>query len=161
MRFVDSGRCWIDLDAYDALIAEARQQDAQGAWHDTAGLLEQAAALYRGDLLEEDRYEDWPAVERERRRELQIEVLEWLAALHARGHDHRRAIDFLQQVLSLDRLRESAYRELMRSALARGDRPAALRAFQTCERLLREELGVAPQPDTVVLSQQARMSAPA
>jgi LuxR family maltose regulon positive regulatory protein len=161
LRFEGSDRCWVDLDEYDALAAAARAHEEAGRLPEAAAALEQAAHLYTGDLLEDDRYEDWPAAERERRREGHIQAMEALADLYARRGDHRRAIAAIQRVLDLDRLREPAYRVLMTCLLARGDRDGALRAFQTCERLLREELGVAPQPETVALSQAARGWTPA
>jgi len=155
-RFEAAGRCWIDIEEYDRLLGAARNHEAAGRLPEAVTALEQAAALYRGDLLEEDRYADWPAAERERRRETQITVLETLADLHARRRDYRRALDAIQRVLALDRLREPAYRHLMQYALARGDRQAAIRAHLTCEQALREELGVGPQPETVALYEQAR-----
>lgn len=161
LRFSDAGRCWIDLDEYDMRFTDAHRDEVAGRTSDAMTALEQAVALYRGDLLEEDRYEDWAVLERERRRERHIEVLESLAALHAQRRDHRKAMETVQHVLALDRLRETAYRALIRYALARGDRPTAIRAYQTCERLLREELGVAPQSETRALYEQARSAAPA
>jgi ATP/maltotriose-dependent transcriptional regulator MalT/DNA-binding SARP family transcriptional activator len=160
-RFEAAGRCWIDVDEYDRLVGETRGHEAAGRLSEAVTALEQAAVLYRGDLLEEDRYADWPAAERERRREIQITILETLADLHARRRDYRRALDIIQRVLALDRLREPAYRNLMRYALARGDRQAAIRAYLTCEQSLREELGVGPQPETVALYDQARALASA
>ncbi|MDR7426696.1 MAG: BTAD domain-containing putative transcriptional regulator [Armatimonadota bacterium] len=160
-RFEAAGRCWIDVDEFDRLRAEARGHEATGRLAEAVTALEEAAALYRGDLLEEERYADWPAAERERRREIQIAVLETLADLHARRRDYRRALDAIQRVLALDRLREPAYRHLMQYALARGDRQAAIRAYLTCEQALREELGVTPQPETLALYEQARALTPA
>lgn len=75
---------------------------------------------------------------------------------HARRREFRRAIETAQSILTLDRLHEPAYRRVMRYSLARGDRQTALFAYQTCERLLREELGVSPQPETRALLDQAR-----
>ncbi|MDQ7843571.1 MAG: BTAD domain-containing putative transcriptional regulator [Armatimonadota bacterium] len=161
LRFESAGRCWIDVDEYDRMRAEAQGHEAAGRLAEAVTALERAAALYRGDLLEEERYADWPAAERERRREIQIAVLETLADLHARRRDYRRALEAIGQVLALDRLREPAYRHFMRYALARGDRQAAIRAYLTCEQLLREELGVGPQPETVALYEQARALTPA
>ncbi|MGH2405546.1 MAG: BTAD domain-containing putative transcriptional regulator [bacterium] len=155
VRLVVPETCWIDVDEYDRLLAEARGYGAGGDITTAIGALEHAAALYRGDLLEEDLYAEWAALERERRREVHIRVLEQLAHLYERRNDHRRAIDTLQRVLALDRLRESAYQGLIRCHLIRGDRVGALRVYQLCERLLREELGVPPEPQTTALLESA------
>ncbi|MDP2958762.1 MAG: bacterial transcriptional activator domain-containing protein, partial [Longimicrobiales bacterium] len=92
-------------------------------------------------------------------REAQINALAALARLYAGRRDYVRAVESIQQVLALDRLRETAYRDLMHYSLLRGDRQTAIRAFRTCEQLLREELGVAPQPETAALHEQARAPA--
>jgi LuxR family maltose regulon positive regulatory protein len=161
LRFSGADRYRLDLDEYDSLVAAARAHEEAGRLADACAALERAAALYRGDLLTEDRYEEWAAMERERRREQHIQTMESLADLYARRHDHRRALDAIRHVIALDRLRESAYRALMTYAVARGDRDAAIRAFTTCDRLLREELGVGPQPDTVALFRAIQEHSPA
>ncbi|MGH2373701.1 MAG: BTAD domain-containing putative transcriptional regulator [bacterium] len=159
IRLVVPERCWVDVDEYDRLLADARRDEAAGTTATTAiTALEQAVALYRGDLLEEDLYDDWLALERERRREMHIGTLEELAHLYERRKDYRRAIDTLQRVLALDRLREATYRAVIRCHLLRGDRAGAVRIYRLCEQLLREELGVPPQPETTALIEQAAPS---
>lgn len=150
--------CWIDVDEYDRLLADARHDEAAGSAALAIAALEQAVGLYRADLLEEDLYDDWVVLERERRREMHIGALEWLAHLYERRKDYRRAIDTLQQVLALDRLRETAYRAVIRCHLLRGDRAGAVRVYRVCEQHLREELGIPPQPETIALVEQAARS---
>lgn len=159
LRFVLAPTCWIDLDEYGRLASDARQHEDAGDLAAAVSLYQQAAALYRGDLLEDDRYDDWVTVERERRRERHLELLSALAGVHARRKDFRSAVETVQQILSLDRLRESGYRDLIHYSLQRGDQIAAVRAYQTCEQILREELGVAPQAETLALLSRAGLSA--
>jgi ATP/maltotriose-dependent transcriptional regulator MalT/DNA-binding SARP family transcriptional activator len=157
LRFQAGGGCWVDLDAYRRYLDEAHGHERGGRSGEAIIGYEAAVTLYRGDLLNEDIYEDWTAVERERWREAQIDVLASLARLCASEGDMRKAAEFTRRVLELDRLRETAYRDLIRYALLRGDRHGAIRAFQTCERLLREELGVTPEPETLALIEQATL----
>jgi DNA-binding SARP family transcriptional activator len=160
LRWADAGRARLDLDEYDRLVALAEGHQAAGRTSDAVVALDEAARLYRGDLLEDDRYDEWVISEREARREQHLRVLESLADLHATRQDFRRAMEVVQQIVVLDRLREPAYQRLIRYALARGERATALRAYETCARLLREELGVDPQPDTLALLEQARAVSP-
>src|SRR5205823_1701178 len=54
------GALWLDVEAFEAAGAAARRtQDPELA------ALEAALALYGGDLLPQDRYEDWAARRRE------------------------------------------------------------------------------------------------
>jgi DNA-binding SARP family transcriptional activator len=155
LRFHPGAPCWVDLDEYRRHLEEARRHEGDGRVPEAIGAYEQAVALYRGDLLGEDLYEDWTTVEWERWRGAQIDAVAALARLHAGQGDFPRAVEFTQRVLELDRLREAAYRDLIRYSLQRGDRHTAIRAFRTCERLLREELGVTPEPETLALYEQA------
>lgn len=160
VQFIGSEHARTDLDEYEHLIAHAHDCVRERRASEAIRALEQAIALYRGDLFEDDRYEDWATLERERYREMQLEALSILADLYAQRRDYRRALETVQQVLALDRLRETAYQQYMRYALARRDRVAALRAYETCERLLREELGATPEVETTALYEQARSTVP-
>ncbi len=159
LRFTPAPSCWVDLDEYNRLASDARRFEAAGDVDGALSAYQQVAALYSGDLLEDDRYEDWVIIERERLRERHLELLSALAGLHARRKDFRSAVETIQAILALDRLRESAYRDLIRYSLQRGDQIAAVRAYRTCERVLREELGVSPQPETLAILEHAGLLA--
>jgi DNA-binding SARP family transcriptional activator len=80
-----------------------------------------------------------------------------LARLHARAdaaeaqRDWASVMQHAQALLALDPLRESAHRLLMRAHYLRGDRAAALLAFDRCEQLLKHEVGTAPDAQTLAL----------
>ena len=57
------------------------------------------------------------------------------------------ALPLAQALLGLDALSEAAHRRVMRLHYLRGDRAAALAAFERCEQLLKEELGARPSAD--------------
>src|SRR5207253_8708215 len=68
--------------------------------------------------------------------------------------DDRLAEKRLRSAISADPLREDAHRGLM-TALARLGRQAeALRCYEHCRRVLREELGAAPSPETQAVYEQ-------
>lgn len=71
------------------------------------------------------------------------------------GH-HGLAIVVASQAIALDPLRETGHRLLMEAELARGDRSAALRAFDACERLMMAEFGASPSPRTIEVALRAR-----
>lgn len=70
--------------------------------------------------------------------------------------DHALAAVIAESAIALDPLREIGYRLLMRAEWLRGDRAAALRTLARCERMMAEELGVLPSPETTVLGEQIR-----
>src|SRR5262249_46102790 len=99
--------------------------------------LERAAALYTGDLLPHDPYEDWAFHHRQR---LQ---LRYRAVLRALG-DHGRLVE-------LDPTDEAAHLGLMQELMAGGDRAGVLRRFEVLERVLAAELDVGPSDEAIAL----------
>jgi DNA-binding SARP family transcriptional activator len=61
------------------------------------------------------------------------------------------AITAAEQLTALDPLQEHGHRRLMRLHYLRGDRAAALAAFDRCERILKDELGAKPGDETLAL----------
>ncbi len=119
--------------------------------------LQEAAALYRGDLLagftlaECIDFDQWQASRGQRLRQELASVLRRLArGCGARGR-FEEAIGAAQRLVALDPLEEASHRELMRLYAAAGERAAALRQYRECCRILREELGAEPQEETRAL----------
>ncbi|HEX6128991.1 MAG TPA: BTAD domain-containing putative transcriptional regulator [Candidatus Limnocylindria bacterium] len=100
-------------------------------------------ATLEADVLP-DWYEDWVAAERERFRQLRLHALEAVAErMVQRGRSGDALLAALAAVLA-DPLRESAHRALISVHLAEGNVGEALRQVRRYERLLADELGVAP-----------------
>ncbi len=98
----------------------------------SAGLAREALELYRGDLLPQDRYEEWAE---ERREQLRLRRLDLL-----------RLTGQWETVVDIDPGDEIANVNLMRRYAADGDRHAAIRQFERLDRHLRRELGRCPRP---------------
>ncbi len=126
--------------------------------------LQQAVALYQGEFLEgfyvrdAPEFEDWVLVERERLRELALQAFERLVDHFAGDHQAGRAlaIHYTRQLLTLDPWREEAHRQLMLLQARNGQYSTALAQYQTCRRVLDEELGVEPTPPTTALFNRIR-----
>jgi len=99
-----------------------------------------ACARLVGDpppVLLPDALEDWVGAHREHHDALVADLL--------------AAAGQWDALLRLDPVNEAAHLGLLRSALRRGDRTAGLRAFSAMERVLDEELQVAPGPGALAL----------
>jgi predicted ATPase/DNA-binding SARP family transcriptional activator len=131
----------VDVDAFEAAAAEARAQPDVDA-------CERALALYGGELLPEDRYEEWTAARREALRERHLWLLVTLAELHAAAGDQPAAIEALQRAVVEDPLHEAAHRELMRLFAAAGRQQQALAQYQQLRDALRRDLAADPDPET-------------
>jgi hypothetical protein len=124
----------------------------------TPQALQQAAELYRGDLLEglgvsTPPFEEWLTGERERLRDLALEGLARLLG-HQTAADEPLAVETARRLLVLDPLQEAVHRALMRVYARHGRRDAALRQYQSCLDTLRRELGIEPEAETRQLYQE-------
>ena len=68
-------------------------------------------------------------------------------------------IEATRRLLSIEPWHEAGHRQLMKLLAADGQRSAALAQYETCQRLLAEELGVGPSEETTKLYEQIREGA--
>jgi TolB-like protein/DNA-binding SARP family transcriptional activator len=127
----------------------------------TPDALDQAASLYRGDLLDgigirDSAFEDWLLGERHRLRQLMEEALTKLLSLSMESGALDRAAVAARRLLSLDPLREGACRALMQIHAERGQTAQALKLYDTLRDRLHAELGVKPEPETAQLYEAIR-----
>jgi predicted ATPase/DNA-binding SARP family transcriptional activator len=131
----------VDVRRFEQLASLAR---ANGDLTD----LRAAVAAYTGDLLPEDRFEDWASRPREELRESFCDLLVDLAdALGTTDHE-AEALDALQRALATDPLHERAVRNIMQRHAAMGRRSEALERYEQLRRDLREAYGTDPDPET-------------
>jgi DNA-binding SARP family transcriptional activator len=145
---------WVDRVEFEKHLQAGRRLEA--ANQITEAIVEYgiAESLYQGDYLEEDLYEDWPAVEREHLRRTYCELADRLSEHYVRNGEYNAAIALCQKILERDNCHEPAYRRLMRCYLAQGQRHLAIRQYQTCVELLQEELEIGPSEETEALVQR-------
>jgi DNA-binding SARP family transcriptional activator len=156
IQFNPASDAWVDVTAFtDLLQAQAPREEGTRP-------LEQAVELYRGDLLEgfsvpdSAAFEEWALLTRERLRRLVMDALGRLVDVHQQRGEHQRALHYAWRQVELDPWREKAQRQLMRLLALSGQRGAALSQYETCCRLLAEELGVEPAAQTTRLYEQIR-----
>jgi DNA-binding SARP family transcriptional activator len=112
----------IDVEIFETAAKEAARRGDLEAYR-------AAVALYAGDLLPEDRFEEWARARREALRELRLGMLVELASLEEAAGDHAAAAAALQQVVVTDPMHEQAHRELMRLYALTGRRQRALSQY--------------------------------
>lgn len=122
-----------------------------------------ADAAYRDDLLlglnlDDEPFDEWLALERNRLRGARISILHRLARLRADDGDLAAAIDLARRLLALERYREESVRLLMELLVASDQRGLAVVEYAKTERLLRDDLGTLPDPMTRALLERIRRS---
>ena len=119
--------------------------------------LRQAAELYRGDFLEgfsvrdAPAFEEWLLGQQERLRLLASQTLYTLAVQHTARGEYAAGIDYTTRLLTLEPWHEEGQRQMMTLLIRSGQRSAALAQYETCRRILAEELGVEPAAETTAL----------
>src|SRR6266550_3850542 len=141
------GMLYIDAEEFERQATAAIKSD-------DAASCETALGLYRGDLLNEDAYEDWAATRREQLRELYHRLLARLPKIYEAQGDYQQSIEALGKLIAADTSNEEAHRDLMRLYALTGNRHQAFRQFQQCVESLRRELDAGPEPATVELHRQ-------
>jgi DNA-binding SARP family transcriptional activator len=113
--------------------------------------LEAAASRYRGDLLHGFTlpdcmaFDEWLLIAREQLRLNALDVFHNLASYYERRGLLDRVQYYALRLLELDPLREEAHRQIMLALTRAGQRAAALARYETCRRLLANELAVEPE----------------
>jgi DNA-binding SARP family transcriptional activator len=115
-----------------------------------------ALALYAGDLLPEDRYEDWAAEPRERLRARALALLDLLVDEAEREGEIDEALRLLERAITADRLDESRYLRAAALLLRQGKRGRALDLLRAAAGALRE-LDLEPSNEHRTLVRAARV----
>jgi DNA-binding SARP family transcriptional activator len=154
LAFVQFSRREITLDdsALEIDVADFARLQAAG----DQDALARAVELYRGEFLagieiDSEAFNEWLQQTRAWYRQQVEAALARLLTLQEQAGAQESAIRTARRILALDPLREDMHRWLMRAFAASGQRTSALAAYDACRAMLREQLGVSPEPETEML----------
>ncbi|WP_277425549.1 BTAD domain-containing putative transcriptional regulator [Deinococcus psychrotolerans] len=125
---------------------------------DLEGLTGEDKLLANKDFSDCPAFEEWLLAEREHHKTLLHDALWKRCRTYQDGGDLSSAMRVATRLLELDPLSEPVYRLIMTLHVGLGDRAAALAAFRTCREVLKQELGVSPLPETLVLADRIRQA---
>jgi DNA-binding SARP family transcriptional activator len=145
---------WLDVEAFLEKIKEAVYWRENERPDLALSAYRAAAELYRGDYLEEDRYEDWALSTREQLREAFYELRRDWADLLAEQQRYGEALALYQHLLGDYPIREEIWQRVMQCYAQSGQRDQALRAYEQCKAVLRRELEADPLPETQAIYEQ-------
>lgn len=141
---------WLDLQEFlDALGTDPSQKDLVSLHH--------AVELYQGDFLEGFfagdalGFEEWMLGQRASLHGVMVQALHTLVVKHLARHEYAAGIEYANRLLALEPWREETHRHLMLLYAHGRQRSAALAQYETCRRVLKQELGAEPIPETTAL----------
>jgi WD40 repeat protein/DNA-binding SARP family transcriptional activator len=138
---------WVDLTVATDSVEVAETALAAGELEEARAAAELAVALLRQPFLPGEAG-TWVEQKRRELSELQSRALTVLRDASLRLGDTAGATKWAEQVVALEPFREAGYRRLMEAHAAAGNRAEALQVYERCRRLLAEELGAYPSPET-------------
>ncbi len=156
---------WVQIDSnmdFSLDVAEFEKsyelvigKQARELTSDDFAIIQDALALYKGDLLE-GWHQDWCVLERERFQTMYLALLDKLVQYCEVHQNYDLGMAYATEILRHDRACERAHRQLMRLHYMAGDRTQALHQYDRCKSALDGELGVEPSQRTMDLYQQIR-----
>jgi DNA-binding SARP family transcriptional activator len=142
---------WVDFEEFEQHWALGRRLEKEGKVAEAIREFELAEALYRGDYLEDEPYEEWTLLRREALKDTYVIILSKLADYSMQTADYESRIIYCQKILAKDPCREDAYRWLMCCYSRLGQRNHALRWYEICRRTIQAELDTSPDRETTAL----------
>jgi DNA-binding SARP family transcriptional activator len=136
---------WIDVEAAARAIDEAEGLLRLGHGYRGWGRACVAAAIARRPFLPGEEG-PWITAARHRLRATLVRALDCLVEAWLANGEGPLAVQAAGEVVQLEPYRESAHLRLMRVHAALGNRAEALKAYERCREILREELGADPSP---------------
>jgi predicted ATPase/DNA-binding SARP family transcriptional activator len=142
-RLLRTGDGLVALNEEDVVVTVDVDEFRRAAGHAQAtrdlDACRAARNLYTGDLLPEDRYEDWADTPREMLRDEFAALLLHMARLSGEGEDTASAINVLRTLRIHQPLNEQACRDLMALLASAGRRQEALAEYEALRDALRDE----------------------
>jgi len=150
---------WLDAKTFETHIQATLTHTHKGieTCPVCAQHFEEAISLYRGDLLTElhlagcQRFQEWVVFQREHYSRYMLMALGSLSHYDEQRGFIESALKYARQHVNLAPLEEAANRQLMKLLMQSNLRSAALDQYLTCRRILAQELGVEPAPETTAL----------
>ncbi|GGP64947.1 AfsR/SARP family transcriptional regulator [Saccharothrix coeruleofusca] len=147
---VDLSAAQLDAAVFTELTAAARDAADPRA---RAALLDQALALWRGEVLADFADEEFARPTAARLHEQRLTAVEERAEAMLELGEHSVLVGELTDLLARHPLRERLRAAQMRALHAAGRRGEALTAFDELRARLADELGLSPSPELVALRQ--------
>ncbi len=144
----------IDMEAFLNCCKDIKRLSLAGDVATVLDLGEKAMALYQGEFLPEEPYAPWVEMKRWALKESYTAMAFKMAHLYRRQGLMEEAAGCCRACLQADPCAENAARVLMDIYAEQGQRTPALQVFIQLREVLKTDVGVIPEPETIALYQR-------
>ena len=145
----------IDISEFELCVFKGDQAVRSGNQARAMHQYTAAIDLYRGDLLTATCVE--VEIERERLRSLYMRALDQLVRHSLCLKDSVSCLNYAYRILASDPFNEQTHRAIMQCHAQDDHKSEALRQFQVCVQILKKELDIEPEQETLALYGQIRL----
>ncbi len=147
---------WIDVEEFTKRFQSGNRKEKRREISLAIQEYQGAEAIYQGEFLSEDRYEDWLLPLRQTLQDNYLKLLDRLSHHYIAQKDFAACVAVCNKMLAVDPCREEAHRQLMHCYSCQGQPYLATRQYHICEEALRGELDLSPSKLTEDLYQRIR-----
>jgi PAS domain S-box-containing protein len=141
----------VDAEEFERLWTHGKRLEKNAGISEAIGDFEKAEALYQGDYLEDELYEEWTMPRREALKDIYLLLVNKLAEHSMTMSDYESCITYCHRILAKDACREDTYRRLMSCYSRLGQKNNALRWYDNCRQTIKSELNSPLAPETIAL----------
>ena len=149
-RFDSEKSYFYDVREFDALYQEGQARIKAGHEEEAMVAFQKAESLYSGDFLE-GYYEDWAMLIRD---DVSMRRVDMLQTLMDHFYDLGRyevCIDYAHRLLKIDSCHQEGHLALMQCFIALEKPDQAVRQYQTCSQVMKNELNLSPPREATEL----------
>jgi len=147
---------WLDVEAFMEHLKMAKSLEQRREMALAVREYRAAEALYQGEFLAEDRYEEWVFPLRQRLQDDYMHLLDRLSLYYLDQEAYDACVTMCDKILVIEPGREEAHLRLMHCYHQQGQRYLALRQYHLCMEALARELDVDPSQPTIELYKRIR-----
>jgi predicted ATPase/DNA-binding SARP family transcriptional activator/DNA-binding CsgD family transcriptional regulator len=138
---------WVDVETFERAASTARRSREPAAYR-------AAIELYGGELLPEDRYEEWVEDRRGELRRTYLALQVELAGTYEERAEYDSAIEVLRKVVAEEPTSEEAHAGLMRVYALSGSKGEALAQYVQLKEILSKKLDAEPAASSRALREE-------
>ena len=152
---------WLDVAEYQSRLTAAQQllssHTGGGDIPDIMSEIQACTALNNSEFMagfslpDCPQFDEWQFFERESLNRSLHAALQNLILWKIALNNYEEALEYARRLLALDELSEPAHQQLMQLYAWSGQRGAAIRQYEQCVNLLKSEIGVEPEAETIAL----------